>query len=294
MATLHRLVESSARLAPSLRRVRFVYSDLDGTLLGPGGSIFTAPGGDLTLEVAQALLAALDAGLEIIPVSGRNKWQLLDDVRLLGLRDYIAEAGCLIVHDRLATQIPVLDGYQEGGSVFEGISRSGAIERLTEAFPDRIEAHTPWNGNRDCSHILRGNVDVQAANQLLAELKPDVRLVDNGIIHPRVHTLDPSIEQIHAYHLLPAGASKARALVRDLELRGAEPREAIAIGDSASDLQLAEAVGSFFLVRNATRDKAVLQSASELRNTYVTEKEMGLGWAEVIREVLGALDSKRP
>ncbi len=289
MAHLQRLVESSQRLGPRLGRVRFIYTDLDGTLLGPGGSIFTAPDGSLTLEPARALLAALEAGLNLIPISGRNKWQLLDDVRMLGLRDYIAEAGCLIVHDRLSSEIPVIDEFPPGeGTIFERIEGSGAVELLAEAFPGMIEAHVPWTGNREYSHLLRGKVGVAEANELLSSLTLPIRLIDNGVIRPREHGLDPSIGEIHAYHLMPAGSSKARALLKDLEMRGAGREEAVAIGDSLSDLELSETVGTFFLVSNGARDGAIAEAAKSLTNVYVSEREMGLGWAEVVLAIVAA------
>jgi len=275
-------------LAARLRAVRYVYTDLDGTLLGPGGSIFTSPGGGLTLDPAATLVAGLGAGLEVVPISGRNKWQLLGDVRLLGLDDYIAEAGCLIVRDRMKEEIPVAGGFGPGeGSVFDRILSSGALELLAREFPGRIEPHDPWNEDRDFSHVLRGNVNLARANSALTTLDLPISLIDNGIIHPRSHTL-AGVDEIHAYHLLPAGAGKAGALALDLSLRRATPAEAIAVGDSASDLELASHVEAFFLVANGARDESLAARAARLDNVYVTAGEMGLGWAEAVRSVLHA------
>ena len=60
---------------------------------------------------------------------------------------------------------------------------------------------------------------------------------------------------IHAYHLIPAEASKARAVARHMQARGYEPSQCIAVGDSREDLEVSSVVGTFWLVANAlTRD----------------------------------------
>jgi len=65
----------------------------------------------------------------------------------------------------------------------------------------------------------------------------------------------PGLPTIHAYHLIPAVASKARAVARHMQARGYEPSDCIAVGDSREDLEVSPVVGSFWLVANAiTRD----------------------------------------
>ena len=56
-----------------------------------------------------------------------------------------------------------------------------------------------------------------------------------------------------AYHLIPRASSKPRAVARHMQARGYTPEECIAVGDSREDLGAAEAVGTFWLVANATR-----------------------------------------
>lgn len=292
MPSLPRIEQSSATLASPLSQIRLVYTDLDGTLLGPGGSVFRDAQGELTLEPARALLEAIEAGLEMVPVSGRNKFQLLDDVRMLGLQDFIAEAGCLIVHDRNVESpwactgtFPAVDG-----TIHDAVVASGADRLLFEAFPRALEPHTPWTGMRECSLLLRGNVDLAAAQRVLdgsSEAQLPLRLIDNGIIHPRHHTL-LGVDEVHAYHLLPEESSKPAAVRRDLQLRHAGKHEAIAIGDSLSDLEIASEVGVFFLVANALDDDGVVVRAREHDNVFVTSGEMGLGWAEAVRVVIAA------
>ncbi|MGH2726851.1 MAG: HAD family hydrolase, partial [Actinomycetota bacterium] len=82
--------------APDLRRdldVTVVYTDLDGTMLGPGGAFNKDPGGALTAEPMEALLACLERGIDIVPATGRSLRGLTGDARILGLTTVIAEMG---------------------------------------------------------------------------------------------------------------------------------------------------------------------------------------------------------
>ena len=61
----------------------------------------------------------------------------------------------------------------------------------------------------------------------------------------------PAIEgRTHAYHLVPRGVSKAGAVAAHARARGYDPAECIAVGDSVEDLEVAAAVGRFFVVAN--------------------------------------------
>jgi hydroxymethylpyrimidine pyrophosphatase-like HAD family hydrolase len=61
----------------------------------------------------------------------------------------------------------------------------------------------------------------------------------------------PGLGVIHAYHLIPAAASKARAVARHMRARAYAPAECIAVGDSREDLEVSSVVGAFWLVANA-------------------------------------------
>jgi len=64
--------------------VRCVYTDLDGTLLGKGASLFRTAEGDFTLLAARALEACHRAGAEVVIKSGRRRAQVMEDARLIG------------------------------------------------------------------------------------------------------------------------------------------------------------------------------------------------------------------
>jgi hypothetical protein len=64
--TLPSMLEHLPRLVRELE-VRTVYTDLDGTLLGPGGSLIGHPSGP-TAEPAAALAALAEAGVDSIDI----------------------------------------------------------------------------------------------------------------------------------------------------------------------------------------------------------------------------------
>src|SRR5436853_1729038 len=79
--------------------LKCVYTDLDGTLLGKGGSLFRDADGLFTLLPARALEACFRAGVEVVIKSGRREAQVMEDARLIGQSAYIYEVGAGLVID---------------------------------------------------------------------------------------------------------------------------------------------------------------------------------------------------
>ncbi|WP_287155655.1 hypothetical protein [Candidatus Solincola tengchongensis] len=263
-------------------RVKVVYTDLDGTMMGPGGCFFRNLGGGYTLRPARALVEALRRGVDVVPVSGRSARQLREDARLLGLRNYIAELGVELVYD-LGEEVVLNTGGLEGacGDLYRAIMDSGAVDFLLQAHKGRLEFHTPWSNYRDCTPIFRGLVDLAEVNGVLEERYPGLELVDNGVI-PRSY---PGLEvsEVRAYHLVPKGVSKEKAVAEDMRRRGFRRREAVAVGDSEADLAQSEVVGVFFLVRNGLLGNPHLEPRIAVTpNVVVTEGFLNEGWAEAL------------
>jgi len=222
--------------------IQCVYTDLDGTLLGKGASLFRTAEGDFTLLAARALEACHRAGAEVVIKSGRRRAQVMEDARLLGQTSYIFEVGSGMVIDGELTFLTGDLQPREGSTIHEQIEQTGAPALLLERYAGRLEPHSPWHANREVSHLFRGLIDVGEANELLAdEGRGDLRLVDNGEIE----------NGLHAFHLIPAVSSKAAAVAAHMRARGYEREQCIAVGDSREDLDVAEVVGRFFLVGNA-------------------------------------------
>jgi hydroxymethylpyrimidine pyrophosphatase-like HAD family hydrolase len=228
--------------------LRCVYTDLDGTLLGSGGSLFRDADGNFSLLPARALEACFRAGAEVVLKSGRREPSVAEDARLLGQTSYIYEVGAGLVIDGERMLLTGDMKPRDGKSIHDQIEESGAPRLLIEHFAGRLEYHDPWHRDREISHLMRGTIDAGEANELLHQQGlGHLRLVDNGAIAPR-----PQFEQRpHAFHLLPAQASKAAAVAAHMRAREYAPDECIAVGDSLEDMDVARVVGRFFLVANA-------------------------------------------
>ncbi len=295
MEPLRPITDASAREA--LARVEILYTDLDGTLVAPGGCVLADAHGSPSVETASAIVALNAAGLTVVPISGRERGQLHELARLLGWSGYIAEAGAILVQGMGPDARTLFNNgewpeelvFPGGFTPYELIDHAGAFDALASAFPGRIEYYDPDRAPRAATHLLRGCVDAPSAQSVLDELDLPVGFLDNGAIRSR-GALECGDETPHAYHLVPKGVSKAQAILLDLELRGLEPSQAAAIGDSATDVEMAEAVGVMALVANALDSDGVIAAleSKPRDNVWRTERLRGEGWAEFARVWLEA------
>lgn len=266
------------------RAVRCVYVDLDGTLLGPDASLLTGADGRFSLLGVRALEACARADVEVVIYSGRRQGSVFDAARLIGSRAYIFELGCgLVVDGELEWLTDGLVPTEIGGSIYDQIDASGAPALLLDRFAGQIEYHTPWSTGREVSHLFRGNVDLdEVAAALEAEGLGRLRLVDNGVIRAASEQM-PGLPVIHAYHLIPAGASKARGVARHMQIRGYHAEDCIAAGDSREDLEAASVVDAFWLVANALeRDLTLEREVSGRTGVRIASESYGAGVYEAV------------
>ena len=266
--------------------MRCLYADLDGTLLGPDASLLTGPDGGFSLIGVRALEACARAGAEVVLFSGRKQSSVFEAARLIGCRAYIFEIGCgLVLDGELQWLTDGLEPSAEKGTIFDQIEGSGAPALLLERFAGRLEPHTPWSAVRDVSHLFRGDVALDEVSAVLEEAGLGwLRIVDNGVI-PEAHELGmlPGLEVVRAYHLIPAGSSKARAVARHMQARGYAPDDVIACGDSREDLEAASVVGTFWLMANAlTRDPGLEASVTGRPGVRVATEGYGAGVYEAV------------
>jgi phosphoglycolate phosphatase len=253
--------------------LRAAYIDLDNTLLGRNASIFHDGEGVLTNLGMRAIEACHRAGVEVVLMSGRRRAQVMEDARLLGTQAYIFEAGACVVDGPDEEWLTEPYFPDEGSSVFEQVAGTGAADLLLDRYAGELEWHDPWHLDRDVSHLFRGSIDARDATALLQEHgHEELRLIDNGSI---------GRDGLSAYHLVPAGVSKGRAVERHLRVRGLEPASCIAIGDSREDLTAAPVVGTFWLVANAL-DRDPLLVGALPRNARVAEAGHGPGVYEAV------------
>ncbi len=259
-----------------------VYCDLDGTLLGRGASLVHDGEGRFSLLGVRAVEACSRAEVELVLYSGRRRAQVNEDARLLGQRAYIFEAGAGLVVDG---ELEWLTGHlvpTPEQTIHAQIEEVGAPALLLDRYAGRLEYHSPWHVDREVSHLFRGLVDALEADALLAEHGlGHLRLVDNGNVAHREYLT--GLDQTRAYHLVPAAASKARAVGRHMQVRGYAREQCIAIGDSREDLGAAGAVDTFWLVANAVqRDPTISEALREHPNARIAEASYGEGVYEAV------------
>ncbi|MCL1879896.1 MAG: HAD hydrolase family protein [Actinomycetia bacterium] len=298
----------SPEAAEHLSTVTHIYTDLDGTLFAPGGHLLAAHDGRASTATAEALVSLKQAGITVVIVTGRNGVQGHEILRILALEKFIGEAGTLVIEGTGARmrkryrlgdwQSVVLGANLAPGELPGGVTphelilKSGAVDSLLAAFPGKIEPHgLNIGGNADVGHIFRGNLDISQAEAVLVEGPLPLQLIDNGVIHPASHTL-VDCDEVHIYHLIPRGATKARAVEADIAELGLGRQQCVAVGDSPQDIEMGAHAGSLVVVANALESEAVLPAitarAEADRPTFYTQGSTADGWAEFARALLAA------
>lgn len=240
------------------------YLDLDGTLLGPGGSLLHGAGGAWSDDGARALEALQGAGVPVVLVSGRSRQRLQTSAEILGADGILPELGALDC------------GYPTapGQTVNAAIRATGIVDALLKREPG-LEVHPAAQWGREGSHVFRGRVSPEAAGWVTAASGGTLRLADNGGVGPGGSRV---------VHLLPAAASKAGAVEMDLRRRGADGERCLAVGDSREDAAIAGVIGWFALVANGAEADADLAGAVP----WVTRGRFGAGVREAVETWLAA------
>jgi len=292
------IIENKPELMARLGDIEVIYTDLDGTMLGKGGALLIDGAGTPSTQTAEALVKLTRAGIPVVPVTGRSDIQLVEIVRICGLDDFIGESGAVMSWWTGTTReerylLPQWDDtLLAGRTPYEVMVDAGAEKLLLDAFPGQLEYHEPWHEPRTATALLRGRVDIEAAQALLDTLDVPMEFAENGAISAKRNTLDPPLpghdEQIHAYHIVPAGVSKANAIAEDLKRRGISPEHALMIGDGLSDLQCAPSVAVALMVENARRSPGIITAIGDYPNAAFVEGMKGDGWVHMAELVLAA------
>jgi predicted mannosyl-3-phosphoglycerate phosphatase (HAD superfamily) len=270
---------------------RIVYTDLDGTMVGPRGSFWHTAGRELTDGPAGALFDLHRAGVPLVLVSGRTYEQVVEAARIFAADGAIAELGAIVAWEAgrethaLSGELP--ERYA-GRTPMSVMTELGVVDRLIAEHPGRLEWHAPWHATHAADALLRGRVDPLAVDAWLAEQGAGwLTLKDNGALPTTTRmTLDAAPGPVRVYHLMPRGISKGAAIAWDLERRGLTPADAVAIGDSVSDLEMAPAVGRLWITANGAAVDGMADRMAAVPNVRATAGAMGEGWAQAVRASL--------
>jgi hydroxymethylpyrimidine pyrophosphatase-like HAD family hydrolase len=384
---------SSPQAQLHLRDITHVFTDLDGTLFAPGGTLLTNHQGVPSVALAQALCDLKLAGIEVIIVTGRDCSQGTEMLRMMNLDAFIGELGATLetsdrsqvgkpkshlrylcvkktpydkkdyyVEKDLSSCVDALSvsetNFQKTEAHFvlasgfskspaQLVAESGIVQKLLDAFSGRLELIP--DKQMTVSTIFRGDIDVREANRfLLNELReasvatalsatpasaaPDLaistvpalsetettastttalaqelttsqathfstlftalELHDNGIIRTPAANL-PLVQDVHIYHLLPQGVSKAAAVRAFMLEHKIAAENALAIGDSLSDMLMGDCTSMLVVMHNGLRSSAVqdavCERAKQLPTTTLrTQKPTADGWVEFAMALLAS------
>ena len=264
--------------------VRILYSDLDGTMVGRRGCFFWGREYESTLEPAKALVALHETDVVLSLVSGRTRAQLQEAARIFGADGFIAEMGAIVGWDRgrRSTMLTGQTPDEFSGPLVAQLESIGLVDALLGAFDGRLEHHAPWHLGHETDVMLHGVVDVEKVNVWLEDRGFSwLVFVDNGRLTDTV--MEGLEERPHIYHLMARGISKGRGIATDLERRGLTASDAVAVGDSLSDLEMASHVDRFFLVSNGAEVPSIREAADTIPNVTICGGPVGAGWAEAAR-----------
>ena len=202
----------------------------------------------------------------------------------MGQTSYIYEAGCAFVIDGETTLLTGDLVPDEDGTVYEKIEQRGIPKMLFERFDGGSSTTRPGT---------------PAASSPTSSAARSTSRRPTGCSRPRAtatcacsttarSAAMPAIDgPTHAYHLVPKLVSKAAAVAAHARARGYDPAECIAVGDSVEDLEVAAAVGRFFVVANGPeRDPGLRAALAAWDNVTVTEGAMGDGFYEAVVSTL--------
>ena len=276
-------------------KIQCIALDLDRTTLRTDGTLST--------RTREALLAAVDNGIKVLPVSGRPFASLPESICTLpGIR-YVAVSNGSAVYD-------VTTGEKIGGWTIEAsdvekilcMTETAFRERevtyevfvngiawadqdyikdpVSYGIPERAVAYTQKTRHPVtdiCSFIRQHQTELESIDIMLKD--PSVRKTLEQELRaaiPGIYTTSSVEYRLEASH---KDASKASGLSLMLQKLGILPSETIAFGDGDNDIDMLKFAGIGVAVKNATPD--CLASAD-----LVSESNDADGVALIIEKIL--------
>lgn len=257
MPDLPVLVALSSLSGPELSRrlaaVRLVATDVDGTLTDRGA---------LDPEVVRVIAALVDAGLTVLPISGRPTGEVLGLCRYLpGVEAAISENGLLeVVPDRPPRWLAEPTDPAALRAVGQRLNdEHGAALRLAADHPFRLG---------DVAYERDGRAVPQ-----LTHLRAQAEAMGVCMVWSSVHV-----------HLTPRPPDKGQGLLRFAADHGLDPATILTIGDAPNDEGLF--VAGRFGVTVGTADVPPQREAFGALPSYVTDGRESEGFLQVARALL--------
>lgn len=275
-----------------MQNIRIICLDLDGTLLDNQKRI--------SKRNARALQAAADAGIEIVPTTGRFYLGIPEQIRNLPFIHYAITINGACVYDVMNSReiVRIEIPADEAVSIMEHFD---TLDVMYDCFLDSWGyMNTSWQEHPEKYSPDPAYTDVfKKLRSPVPELKEFVRASGKNIQKVQFWCRDLSIRD-KELKLLPklftnvavssaiynnvevnnVNAHKGEALRRLCEYTDTDPSEVMAIGDGSNDLSMLEAAGTAVAMGNAVAP--VLAAAN-----IVTDTNEADGVAKTIEQLLG-------
>jgi mannosyl-3-phosphoglycerate phosphatase len=247
-------------------KLRVVFTDLDGTLLEPDGSVCD--------EAMGAVAMLRERGVPLVPLSSKTRIELIDAMRALRSAYGSYENGAAIVSpagiELLEGALPLADlrdalaRLRESGLEAVSIEEMSDRElvRLTGLAPGRLAAARARE--HDLPFVARAATPEELERRLL-EVDPRVALTSGG-----------TFRHLRGRH------EKSGAAARILEMLPGDGVTA-GFGDAKNDDFLAHVDVPVVVPRGGAPDQELLASVPGAR---VAPRSAGAGWSDVVRALL--------
>jgi mannosyl-3-phosphoglycerate phosphatase len=256
-------------------RIRAVFTDLDGTLLEPDGSVCD--------EVLAVLCELRDARVPVCPLTSKTAAELGPIMAMLGLATPAGlenGAGVLLAEDRVELHRAAVPVEELVASLMRARAETGApVRTILELRDDELSVFT---GLRDGA--LSAARARQATLPLVVEDSWDDTL-RTALVPSRPLRLIRGNKFLH----LQGDHDKVTVLPQLIELLGGNSGVMVACGDSPNDTQLLAQADVPVIVPG--RDGPHPELTRVVRHARVAPLPHGRGWAASLRHILAQADA---
>ena len=214
------------------------FIDIDGTLVGRGGSLFRDSTGQPTTAGISAYARLLELPLQTILISSRPEAEMLTLSRLFSAAGYVADFGAVI---RFGEERHLL-----GRADFRRQCEQDILPQLLREFDGYVEKHFPWYERltftvllRGCRRLANRSYTAKALARWLS--RKQLAISDNGATSRRDNLV---CSDVRIFHLRPPEVSKAHAVAWLRQEK--KLSQAFGIGDSPADLEFYPYCDVFF------------------------------------------------
>ena len=265
---------------------QLIATDLDGTLLDSRGHV--------TPAVAEAVRQAVEAGIEFVIASGRNRPAVEPVLQELGVRTpHIGTGGAYIAHPdgRILFYQPVPAVYiPEIVAITRHYGLGMGFFEIDDTYLEGPPNWVDWMleyysspGTRVVEDMLAAGIGLPGKIFWWGDIPPLLEAVKTLEGRCLPLTLVRSLD--NGYEINAAGVTKGRALQAYADLKGIPLERVVAFGDQHNDLSMFAVAGLSVAMGNAP---ATVQAAA--RHVAPTNDQSGLAWG--IRNLI--LNGKYP